>query len=162
MIAVSSTRRSSGAKTIGVTARCWHRSISDGLRRPGWFAAPGFEVRSGEPLRLASSSPSCGIRNLAVQALDAAGITWAETFLGCGSFGVADAVSAGLAVAVFPLTLVPRGTIEVGRRFALPALPSSEIILLSSLSDRNSRAILKTLASAFREHRDAAPMGTAA
>ena len=37
-----------------------------------------------------------------------------------------------------------------------------EIVLLSSLSDRNSRAILKTMAAAFREHRNAAPVGTAA
>jgi DNA-binding transcriptional LysR family regulator len=128
----------------------------------GWFATPDFVFRKGEPLRLASSSPSCGIRNLSVQALEAAGIPWTETFLGCGSFGVADAVSAGLAAAVLSRTLAPRGTIDVGRRFGLPALPSSEIILMSSLSDRRSRAILKTLAAAFREHRDAMPVETAA
>jgi DNA-binding transcriptional LysR family regulator len=128
----------------------------------GWFAMPGFAWNRASPLRLASSSPSCGIRNVAVRALDAAGIAWTETFLGCGSYGVADAVAAGLAAAVFSRMLAPRGSIDVGGRFGLPAIPSSEIVLLSSLSDRKSRAILKTLASAFREHRDAAPMGTAA
>jgi DNA-binding transcriptional LysR family regulator len=128
----------------------------------GWFATPDFTFGSGEPLRLASSSPSCGIRNLSIRALDEAGIPWAETFLGCGSFGVADAVSAGLAAAVLSRTLAPRGSIDVGARFGLPAIPSSEIILLSSLSDRNSRAILKTLAASFREHRDMTPLGSAA
>jgi DNA-binding transcriptional LysR family regulator len=128
----------------------------------GWFARPDFEWRSGAPLRIASSSPSCGIRNLAIQGLEAAGISWTETFLGCGSFGVADAVAAGLAAAVFSRTLAPPGTIEVSQRFSLPPIPASEIILLSSLSDRNSRAILKTLAAAFREHRNAMPIGTAA
>jgi DNA-binding transcriptional LysR family regulator len=124
-----------------------------GSEHLGWFATPGFEHREGEPLRLAASSPSCGIRNIATRALDAAGIKWAEMFLGCGSFVVADAVSAGLATAVFSRRLAPPGTIEVSQRFGLPALPSSEVVLLSTLSDARSRQALRTLATAFREHR---------
>lgn len=122
----------------------------------GWFATPEFVYRAGEPLRLAASSPSCGIRNIATRALEAAGISWTEVFLGCGSFAVADAVTAGLAAAVFPCRLAPAGTVEVSRRFGLPALPSSEIVLLSTLSDAKSREALKTLAIAFREHRPSA------
>lgn len=128
----------------------------------GWFAAPDFVYRPGEPLRLAASSPSCGIRNIANQALDAAGIAWTEIFLGCGSFVVAEAVQAGLATAIFSRRLAPAGTIEVSRRFGLPPLPPSEIVLLSSLSDPRSRAMLKTLATAFRGHRAPAPVGSAA
>jgi DNA-binding transcriptional LysR family regulator len=119
----------------------------------GWFATPDFVHRAGEKLRLAASSPSCGIRNIATRALDAAGIAWTEVFLGCGSFAVAEAVSAGLATSVFSCRLAPPGTMEVSRRFGLPALPSSEIVLLSTLSDARSRAALRTLATAFREHR---------
>ena len=119
----------------------------------GWFAAPGFVHRPGEPLRLAASSPACGIRNIARRALDAAQIPSPEVFLGCGSFAVADAVSAGLATSVFPHRLAPPGTVEVGRRLGLPAIPSSEIVLLSTLSDARSRGALRTLAAAFREHR---------
>ena len=118
----------------------------------GWFATRDFVHRKGEALRLAASSPSCGIRNIATQALDAAGIAWTEAFLGCGSFAVAEAVSAGLAASVFPCRLAPPGTIEVSRKFGLPAIPSSEIVLLSTLSDARSRAALRTLATAFREH----------
>ena len=66
---------------------------------------------------------------------------------------VAEAVSAGLATSVFSCRVAPPGTIEVSRRFGLPAIPSSEIVLLSTLSDAKSRAALKTLAAAFREHR---------
>jgi hypothetical protein len=40
--------------------------------------------------------------------------------------------------------------VEVSRKFDLPPLPPSELILLSTLSDRKSRAILKAIASAFR------------
>jgi DNA-binding transcriptional LysR family regulator len=122
----------------------------------GWFATPDFAHRSGQPLRLAASSPSCGIRNIANQALDASGIAWTEVFLGCGSFVVAEAVQAGLAAAVFSCRLAPPGTVEISQRFGLPALPSSEIVLLSAVTDARSRALLKTLAAGFREHRSPA------
>ena len=122
----------------------------------GWFATPDFERRAGEPLRLAASSPTCAIRNLTTRALDDAGIAWTEVFLGCGMFAVAEAVAAGLATSVFSCRLAPRGTEEAGGRLGLPALPSSEIILLSTLSDARSRATLRTLAAAFREHRPSA------
>src|SRR5262249_19415733 len=123
----------------------------------GWFATPDFVYCAGEPLRLAASSPSCGILNIATRALDAVAIPWTEVFLGCGSFAVAEAVSAGLAASVFSCRVAPPGTIEVSRRFGLPAIPSSEIVLLSTLSDARSRAALKTLATAFREHRPSVP-----
>ncbi len=119
----------------------------------GWFASPNFVHREGEPLRLAALSPSCGVRDIATRALDAAGIAWTEVFLGGGSSVVSDAVSAGLATAVFSCRQAPANTVEVSQRFGLPSLPSSEILLLSTLSDAKSRAALRTLASAFREHR---------
>jgi DNA-binding transcriptional LysR family regulator len=128
----------------------------------GWFAAPSFTYMMGESLRLATSAPSCDVRNLATRALDAAGIKWTEIFLGCGSFAVAEAVAAGLATSVFPLRLAPPGTTEISQRFGLPAVPPSEIVLLSTLSDARSRAMLKTLATAFREHRPAAMAASAA
>ncbi len=127
----------------------------------GWFATPDFEHRAGEPLRLAASSPACAIRNLTTRALDEAGILWTEVFLGCGTFAVAEAVSAGLATSVFSCRLAPPGTVEVSRRFGLPALPSSEIVLLSTLSDAKSRAALRALAVAFREHRPPVAAGSA-
>ncbi len=128
----------------------------------GWFATPDFVYRAGEQLRLAASSPTCGIRNLTTRALDAAGIAWTEVFLGCGSFAVAEAVSAGLATSVFSCRLAPPGTVEVSRRFGLPALPPSEIVLLSTLTDAKSRAALRTLATAFREHRPPVVVSSAA
>jgi DNA-binding transcriptional LysR family regulator len=41
----------------------------------GWFATPDFVYRPGEPLRLASSSPSCRIRNIATCKLPVQGLT---------------------------------------------------------------------------------------
>jgi DNA-binding transcriptional LysR family regulator len=121
-----------------------------GPERFGWFATPGFVHRKGEPLRLATSAPSCGVRDIATRMLDAAGIAWKEMFLGCGSFVVADAVSAGLAVAVFSHRQAPAGTVEISQRFGLPPIPASEIVLLSALSDPRSRKAIRTLAAAFR------------
>jgi DNA-binding transcriptional LysR family regulator len=119
----------------------------------GWFAAPTFEHRQGEPLRIAALSPSCGVRDIATQALDAAGISWTEVFLGGGSSAVSAAVSAGLAVAAFSHRVVPPGTIDVRERFGLPRLPSSQIVLHSTLTDPKSRAALRSIAAAFRSRR---------
>ena len=119
----------------------------------GWFATPQFEHRQGEPVRLAALAPSCGVRDIATRALDATGIPWTEVFLGGGSSVVTAAVSAGLAIGAFSCRLAPPGTVEVSQRFGLPDLPSSEIVLHSTLTDAKSREALRTLAAAFREHR---------
>ncbi|MES2103916.1 MAG: LysR family transcriptional regulator [Pseudomonadota bacterium] len=118
----------------------------------GWFAAPGFNQRPGEPLRLAALTPACGVRDIATRALSGAGIEWVEVFVG-GSAAVVAAVSAGLAVAPFSCRLAPADAIEVGQLFGLPDLPSSRIMLHSTLSDQRSREALRTLAAAYREHR---------
>lgn len=119
----------------------------------GWFATPGFDRRLGEPLRLAALAPCCGVRDIATRALDGAGIEWTEVFVGGGHTAVMAAVSAGLAVAAFSCRLAPADTIEVSQQFGLPELPSSRIMLHSTLSDGRSREALRTLAATYREHR---------
>jgi hypothetical protein len=51
--------------------------------------------------------------------------------------------------------IAPVGVVEVGEKLSLPPLPSSQIVLHSTLSDARSRGALRTLAAAFREHRPA-------
>ncbi|OBZ95756.1 LysR family transcriptional regulator [Pararhizobium polonicum] len=119
----------------------------------GWFAAPQFAHRQGEPLRLAALAPACGVRDIATRALDAGSIPWTEVFLGGTSSMVTAAVSAGLAISAFSCRLAPPGTVEVSHRFGLPPLPSTEIVMFSTLTDARSREALRTLATAFREHR---------
>jgi DNA-binding transcriptional LysR family regulator len=121
--------------------------------RFGWFASPAFEHREGQALRLASLATTCGVRNLATHALDAAGKKWIEVFVGGGTTAVIAAVSAGLAIAALAYRVAPAGVVEVGGRLGLPKLPSSEIVLHSTLSDARSRGAMRTLAAAFREHR---------
>jgi DNA-binding transcriptional LysR family regulator len=122
----------------------------------GWFAAPGFQHRAGEPLRLASFAASCGVRNIVTRVLDTAGVSWIEVFLGGGTAAVTAAVAAGLAVGALAHRIAPIGVIEVGEKLGLPPLPSCEIVLHSTLSDSRSRGALRTLAAAFREHRASA------
>jgi len=119
----------------------------------GWFAVPHFEHRQGEPIRLATHAPSCGVRDMATRALDAIDMPWTDVFLGGGASVVTAAVSAGLAIGAFPCRLAPSGTIEVSQRFGLPELPSTAIVLHSTLTDAKSRGALRTIAAAFREHR---------
>lgn len=119
----------------------------------GWFAAPGFTRPEGEPLRLASFAPTCAERIMATRALDAAGIAWTETFVGGGIPAIVAAVSAGLAVAPLTHRVAPAGLIEVSAQLGLPRLASSQIVLHSTLTDARSRAALRILATAFREHR---------
>jgi DNA-binding transcriptional LysR family regulator len=121
--------------------------------RVGWFAAPNFKYRQGEALRLASLTVTCGVRNIAIRALEGAGVAWTEVFVGGGTQAVAAAVSAGLAVGALSVHVAPVGAVDVGERFGLPPLPTSEIVLHSTLSDARSRAALRIIAAAFREHR---------
>src|ERR1700704_6309790 len=45
----------------------------------GWFAANRLVWRRGETLALATLAPPCGVRALAIRALDKAGIAWSES-----------------------------------------------------------------------------------
>lgn len=126
-----------------------------GQERFGWFTGPCFVHREGEPLRIAALAPSCKVRNIAARALDAAGISWVEVFVGGGMAAVAAAASAGFAVAAMAHRIAPIGVAEVGEKFGLPPLPPSDVVLHSTLTDARSRGALRTLAAAFREHRPA-------
>jgi|SRR5580658_7570674 DNA-binding transcriptional LysR family regulator len=116
----------------------------------GWMAAADFEHRPGEPLRLATQTDLCGVRSMAIAALDAAGIPWTEVFVGGGIPTIGAAASAGLAVAALGRRVAPPGTIDVGPRLGLPPLPSREVTLYSSRSDRQTRNSLKALTAAIR------------
>src|ERR1700704_5246886 len=63
----------------------------------GWFAAKRLVWRRGETLALATLAPPCGVRALAIRALDKAGIAWSESFVGGGVTAVAGGAPAGRA-----------------------------------------------------------------
>lgn len=123
------------------------------LERFGWFAAPSWQHRSGEPLRLANMAAPCGVRAIATQVLDEAGIPWVEVFVGGGVMAVGAAVTAGLAVAALARRVAPAGAVDVAAQCGLPTLPTSEIVLHSRLADTRSREAVRAVCSAFRSNR---------
>lgn len=116
----------------------------------GWFAVTRFAWRRGEPLPLAVLAPPCGVRAIALRALDKAGIGWSEAFVGGGVTAVVAATLAGLAVAPLARRIAPAGLIDIGPAHGLPRLGASKVMLHSKVSDAARRAALRTLAATFR------------
>lgn len=116
----------------------------------GWFAAPRFAWRRGELLRLAVLAPPCGVRAIALRALDRAGIAWSEAFVGGGVTAVAAAALAGLALAPLARRIAPAGLIDMGPPLGLPRLGTSKVMLHSKVSDPERLAALRTLLATFR------------
>jgi DNA-binding transcriptional LysR family regulator len=116
----------------------------------GWFASPRFAWRRGERLQLATLAPPCGVRAIAVRALDKAGIVWGEAFIGGGVTAVVAAALAGLAVAPLARRIAPPGLVDIGPAQDLPRLGVSKVMLHSKVSDPAKLAALRTLAATFR------------
>ncbi|HEX9469543.1 MAG TPA: LysR family transcriptional regulator [Bradyrhizobium sp.] len=116
----------------------------------GWFASQPLQWRRGEKLRLATLAPPCGVRALAVRALDKAGIAWSEAFVGGGVTAVVAAALAGLAVAPLARRIALPGMIDIGPAQGLPRLGSSRVMLHSKVSEPAKLAALRTLAATFR------------
>ena len=116
----------------------------------GWMAAPDFEYRTGEPLRIATQAAPCSVRSLALDALKAAGIAWTEVFVGGGVATIGAAVSAGLATAALGRRVAPHDVIDAGAKFGLPSLPSRDVVLHASVNDRATKHSLKTLAATIK------------
>lgn len=132
----------------------FHAGRSDGEliteEKFGWFAAPSWQHRAGEPLPLATMAEPCGVRALAGQLLDAAGVPWTEIFVGGGVAAVAAAVMAGLGVAALAPRMLPFGAVDVGSKFGLPDLPRLPVLLHSRIKDGRPRDALAALSAAFR------------
>lgn len=116
----------------------------------GWFAVQRFAWRRGETLPLATLAPPCGVRALALRALDKAGLGWTEAFIGGGTMAVVAAALAGLAIAPLARRIVPPGLVDIGPDLGLPPLGGSKVMLYSKVSDPAKRAALRTLAATFR------------
>ncbi|MGY8666069.1 LysR family transcriptional regulator [Bradyrhizobium sp. UFLA05-109] len=116
----------------------------------GWFASRRFTVLKGEALQLATLSPPCGVRAIAVRALDKAGIPWRERFVGGGVTAVVAAALAGLAVTPLARRIAPPGLVDIGPVHKLPKLGASKVMLYSKVSDPAKLAALRTVAATFR------------
>jgi len=116
----------------------------------GWFASPRLKWRRGERLPLATLAPPCGVRAIAVRALEKAGVEWSEVFIGGGVTAVAAAALAGLAVAPLARRIAPPGMVDIGPEHGLPRMGISKVLLHSKVGDPAKLAALRTLAATFR------------
>jgi DNA-binding transcriptional LysR family regulator len=94
-----------------------------------WVAAPGLQLSRSTPVPLALLPSGCGVRTLALAALDAQGRAWRPVYCGPSVLGLQAAVAAGMAVACLTHSAVQPGFKQLGAREGLPALPDSELVL---------------------------------
>lgn len=116
----------------------------------GWFAAPSWQHRAGEPLPIGTMAEPCGVRALAAKLLDAAGVRWTEVFVGGGVPAVVAAVMAGLGVAALAPRMLPFGAVDVGPKLGLPELPRLPILLHTRVKKGRPRDALTALSAAFK------------
>jgi DNA-binding transcriptional LysR family regulator len=116
----------------------------------GWFAAPSWRYRAGEPLPVATLAEPCGVRAMAAELLTKSGVTWMEIFVGGGVAAVAAAVMAGLGVAALAPRMLPLGAVDVGPKLGLPNLPRLPVLLHTRVKDDRRRDALAALSAAFR------------
>jgi DNA-binding transcriptional LysR family regulator len=116
----------------------------------GWFVSRRFALPKGEALPLATLAPPCGVRAIAVRALDKAGLAWRERFVGGGVTAVVAAALAGLAIAPLARRIAPPGLIDIGPAHKLPKLGRSKVMLHSKVSDPAKMAALRAVAATFR------------
>jgi DNA-binding transcriptional LysR family regulator len=140
-----------GELDAAVVRREGSRREGENLRqdRYGWFAAGDWQAR-GDSLPLALLASPCGVRAMAVEGLDSAGIAWHEAFTGGSVSSVGAAVAAGLAVAPLAAHLAPLGSVDVGPALGLPALPAATVMLVARAGDAPAKAALRELAAFLR------------
>jgi DNA-binding transcriptional LysR family regulator len=107
----------------------------------GWFAAPSWQHRAGEPLPLATLAEPCGVRVMAGQLLDAAGVPWTEIFVGGGVAAVAAAVMAGLGVAALVADVLDSSPTWINRQGDELPLTLSDILIIAPSGLRIAGAI---------------------
>ena len=102
-----------------------------GLDPLHWCTAPGWQRPDG-PLPVILLPPPCGVRAVAVKALDRAGISWREAFVGGSCMALIAAVQAGLGVA--PLgQAVAASMVRSAILDDLPPLPAFTQLVRSDL-----------------------------
>ncbi|MEM9575041.1 MAG: LysR family transcriptional regulator, partial [Pseudomonadota bacterium] len=116
----------------------------------GWYAAPTWQHRAGQPLPVATMAEPCGVRALASEILDAANIEWTEVFVGGGVPVVAAAVVAGIGVAALSPRMLPFGAVNVGPKLGLPVLPRLPILLHTRVKEPRQRSALTALSASLK------------
>ena len=97
-----------------------------------WMAQDTLTLADSSPVPLiAYQAPSLS-RQIAIDALEAAGRTWRITCNTRDVNGMLAAVRAGIGVAAFPHSLIPSDLVKVSNRFSLPELVDVDYVLMAN------------------------------
>lgn len=110
-----------------------------------WMGLDKTELGPGDTVPLIAYQDPSISRQMAIDALEAAGRVWRITCNTREVNGVLAAVRAGLGVAPFPRTIIPNDLVKVTNRLQLPELGQVEFSLLS-----NPRAAAEPVAALTR------------
>ena len=114
-----------------------------------WVAHEKTVIERDETVPLIAYRGPSVSRQIAIDALEAAGRTWRITCNTREVNGVLAAVRAGIGVAVFPRSLIPEDLVTVGDRAGLPELEDIDFRLLESSTA--AREPVEALTSAIME-----------
>ncbi|MGH8199244.1 MAG: LysR substrate-binding domain-containing protein [Steroidobacteraceae bacterium] len=120
-----------------------------GLDPLGWRAAEDLALTVNDPVPLATRGPACGVRAVAVRALDRVGLSWRETFVGGSCAMLLAATRAGVGVAPMG-RLASGGAPDRGPALGLPPLPESQIVLLARTGSAVVTAAVRALEAGVR------------
>ncbi|KWU47962.1 LysR family transcriptional regulator [Pseudomonas palleroniana] len=118
-----------------------------GVEHFGWMAAEGFTLRRGDALPLAIQPEPCGMRSMALSALQLCNRSWEEAFVGSGILAIGAAVVAGIGVGVMVERMAPKGCVDAQQRFDLPPLPAREVVLYTAQRDAQAQALIQALSA---------------
>ncbi len=108
----------------------------DGTRVAGdpmvWMAQERLQLDADQPVPLITYQAPSLSRQMAIDALEAAGRTWRITCNTRDVNGILAAVRAGIGVAVFPYSLIPADLVKVSVRFSLPDLGDVDYVLVAN------------------------------
>ena len=99
-----------------------------------WVGHEKTVIEPGQTVPLIAYQAPSVSRQIAIDALEAAGRTWRITCNTREVSGLLAAVRAGIGIAVFPQSLIPSDLVKVTNRFALPALGDVDFTLLANPS----------------------------
>ncbi|WP_249673654.1 LysR family transcriptional regulator [Pseudomonas abieticivorans] len=118
-----------------------------GCERFGWMAAQSFELAPGAPLPLAIQPEPCGMRSMVMSALHTQNRRWEQAFVGSGILAIGAAVGAGIGIGAMVGRMAPAGCVDVSERFALPPLPSRDVVLYTAQRDAQAQQLIRTLSA---------------
>ncbi len=122
-----------------------------------WVAAPQAEVVREDPLPLALFPEGCGVRDIAIRALEQAGRRWRIAYCSNQFSPLKTAITEHRAVGVLPSRAVPGDLMRVGEEYGLPELKNSELVMKMNEQAPESTVRLATrLVHAFQA---TAPIG---